>query len=188
MEGIFKNKYRIESIRLKDWDYSDEGYYFVTICTKDREHYFGEIFNDQMILNEIGEIAYECWYEIPKHFPFVQLDEFIVMPNHVHGIIIIDHENQCETNPSTVETKNLLSLPECKTVTHGTSKTIGSIIRGLKIGVTKWINDNTNLKNIWQSNYYDRIIRDEKELFNVRKYIQDNPLKWNEDINNLNKY
>ncbi|NBC83048.1 MAG: transposase [Bacteroidetes bacterium] len=86
----FKNKYRIESARLQNWDYGWNASYFITICTQQREHYFGEIENNEMILSEMGRMAEKFWHEIPKHFPFTQLDAFVVMPNHVHGIIVID--------------------------------------------------------------------------------------------------
>jgi REP element-mobilizing transposase RayT len=86
----YKNKYRIATIRLKNYDYSQNGCYFVTICTKDKQKYFGNIENEKMVLNEIGEIVEKFWLEIPKHFPSVVLDEFVIMPNHVHGIIIIN--------------------------------------------------------------------------------------------------
>ncbi|MCK9328141.1 MAG: hypothetical protein M0P69_21775 [Bacteroidales bacterium] len=86
----YKGKYRIESTRLRGWDYGSNGMYFITICTYNREHYFGEIITPTMQLSEIGKIAQNYWNQIPKHFPFVQLNEFVVMPNHVHGIIIIN--------------------------------------------------------------------------------------------------
>lgn len=86
----FKNKYRITSARLKFWDYRNNGAYFITICTANREHYFGEIENGIMQLNEIGKLAEKYWMEIPKHFPFVELGNFVIMPNHTHGILIMD--------------------------------------------------------------------------------------------------
>ena len=93
MSNKYKDKYRSESIRLKSWDYRWNAYYFVTICTKNREHFFGCIETDEMNLSEVGEFAVECWLEIPVHFPFVKLGEFIVMPNHVHGIIQIEKQH-----------------------------------------------------------------------------------------------
>ena len=96
MTRKFKNKYRVDTVRAKWWDYTNNGSYFVTICTKDRQHFFGNIVETpklgvtaKMELNEIGELAQKFWMEIPQHFPFVVLDEFVVMPNHVHGIICI---------------------------------------------------------------------------------------------------
>ena|SRR3989338_11249787 len=100
MSDKFRNKYRIPSTRLLNWDYSDNGYYFITICTKDKEEYFGEIINNKINLNKIGFITNKYWLEIPNHFPFVELNEFVVMPNHVHGILII------RNNLPHVETQN----------------------------------------------------------------------------------
>ncbi len=99
----FKNKYRIESTRLQNYNYSQNGYYFVTICTKDRECFFGGIQNNKMELSKMGEIAHNFWAEIPKHFPFVELEPWIIMPNHVHGIISID-KNIVETLHATSQT------------------------------------------------------------------------------------
>jgi REP element-mobilizing transposase RayT len=105
-EDLFKNKYRISSIRLKESDYSQNGYYFVTICIKDRECLFGRECNDKIILSDIGKIADKCWQEIPLHFPFVQPDKYVIMPNHVHGIIVINKPNVVETQHIASETEN----------------------------------------------------------------------------------
>ena len=91
MQNKFKNKYRISSVRLQTWDYSNNGAYFITICTQNREHFFGTIQNGIMQLSEIGKLAEQFWYEIPNNFPMVELGNFVVMPNHVHGILIIDN-------------------------------------------------------------------------------------------------
>jgi len=90
-ENLFQNKYRIKTTRLPVWNYSSDGYYFVTICTKECEHFFGEIKKNIMGLNELGCTVTKYWQEIPLHFPFVKLDEFVVMPNHVHGILAINN-------------------------------------------------------------------------------------------------
>jgi len=94
MSEKFRGKYRIQSSRCPNWDYRSNAAYFITICTYNREHFFGEIMNKKMILSEIGKIAEHFWYEIPEHFQFVKLDAFITMPNHIHGIIIIDNPNR----------------------------------------------------------------------------------------------
>ncbi len=96
----FKNKYRIASARLKGYDYSSTGGYYLTIVTQDREHFFGKIVNGKMVLSEIGKIAQKYWDEIPQHFPFIKLDEMVVMPNHIHGILWIDKlENTMDDVP-----------------------------------------------------------------------------------------
>ena len=103
MQNKFKNKYRIPSTRLQTWDYSKNGAYFITICTQNREHFFGNIQNGMMQLSEIGKLAEQYWLEIPKHFPFIELGNFIVMPNHFHGILIINNF------PNSVETRFIAS-------------------------------------------------------------------------------
>ncbi len=109
----FKNKYRISSARLQSWDYGSTGAYFITICTNGREYFFGEIMNDEMQLNAAGKLAEKYWLEIPDHFRFIQLANFVVMPNHVHGILIIDKTNNNDSDP--VETRLIASLPTSPT-------------------------------------------------------------------------
>lgn len=192
----FKNKYSITSSRLKNYDYSSNGAYFVTICTKNRKHFFGDIIDGKMQLSEIGEIANDCWNQITYHFPFVQLGEFIVMPNHVHGILIIDKTIDFTI---AVETQNLASqylasqyqtqrkIPRSNTDETQENKfgpqsqNLASIIRGFKIGVTKYVRNNTNVFEIWQSKFHDHIIRNENEFEIISDYIKNNPIKWQED-------
>ncbi|MCI1265576.1 MAG: hypothetical protein LKG19_03305, partial [Saprospiraceae bacterium] len=98
----FKNKYRIPPSRLQTWDYGSNGSYFITICTKNREHFFGEIVDGEMQLNDIGKIAEQYWLEISNHFSFIELGNFVVMPNHIHGILIINKPNSVDGNGNTV--------------------------------------------------------------------------------------
>ncbi len=186
---LFKNKYRVETTRLQNWNYGWNGKYFVTIVTKNREHFFGKIIHGKMYLSEIGENANKCWKEIPEHFPFVVLDEFCVMPNHIHGIVEIDKKNDGRKNTN-VETQNFASLqltktPQSKQNQFGPqSKNLGSIIRGFKIGVTKFANKN-NYNFAWQSRFHEHIIRNEKSLNRIRNYIRTNPQRWENDKFNL---
>jgi putative transposase len=186
-EYKYNNKYRIDSIRLKNYDYSQEGYYFVTICTKDKQKYFGNIENEKMILNKIGEVAKKFWLEIPEHFLFVKLDEFVIMPNHIHGIIVIDNNDKLknikidnvETLHCNVSTKeNFYSKISPK------KYELATIIRSYKSICTKQINKlQKEIFFQWQPRFYERIIRNEKELNNIRQYIFDNLLKWQYDEN-----
>jgi REP element-mobilizing transposase RayT len=162
----FQNKYRIESSRLKSWDYSTPWWYYVTINTKNHFEYFGRIERGYVLLNELGLITKNCWENIPEHFPNIELDYFIIMPNHLHGIIII--------NPI-VETPDRATLPQ--------KTTLGQIINQFKGSVKRWANKNNYSNFSWQSRFYDHIIRNEKELYNIRKYIEQNPLKWNLEKN-----
>jgi len=171
--------------RLKGYDYSQNGFYFITICTKNRNKFFGEITGAKMELSEIGKIAQKCWEEIPLHFPDAESDEFIVMPNHIHGIIIIK-------NSSTVGNKNFCSIPDNAESNNYCSaqwqtkwaRSLSSIMRGLKIGVTKWCRNNYFSQFAWQKSYYDHIIRDEESLQKIREYIINNPSQWEQDRNN----
>ena len=190
IEELYQNKYRIKSARLPGWNYGADAYYFITICTYERAHYFGNVLCDDggvasVALSEIGKIAWDCWLEIPKHFPFVVLDMFVVMPNHIHGIIVIrKNEQKCDD----VETQNFASLHNDGWQPNRfgpQSQNLASIIRGFKIGVTKYANNN-NIDFKWQSRYYDHIIRDERALRAIRRYIQINSQKWNRDRNNPN--
>jgi REP element-mobilizing transposase RayT len=141
MTNKYQNKYRISSARHPHWDYGQNASYFITICTKNREHLFGTIENQMMIHSALGNYAYDCWFAIPQHFPFVRLGVFVVMPNHVHGIIIIDKNN----GGTTVETQYFASLPQIpppqlniKSNKFGPqSQNLASVVRGYKTGVTK---------------------------------------------------
>jgi len=188
---LYKQKYRIESARLKGWDYRNPGYYFVTICTKDRSHYFGYISDGQMHLSAAGEIAAQCWREIPIHRPNVELDEFMVMPNHVHGILVIrEHvatlpgRVPVETLPDGVETLHATSL---QSVISPKAGSLSVIIRSYKSAVTKSAGLNGFQEFAWQTRFYDAIIRDEKSFHKIRKYIADNPVKWELDKDNPSK-
>ena len=168
-----KNHPTRQSNRLKNYDYSQDGYYFVTICTKNHKYFFGKMKNYKMVLNEYGEIAKKIWLEIPNHFPNVLLDECIIMPNHVHGIIIIERNK----NYDNVGNKNFCSLQKIPWETK-LSKSLSSIIRGFKIGVTKYFHKKHNYEFQWQKSFYDHIIRNEESVSKIREYIQNNPIKW----------
>jgi REP element-mobilizing transposase RayT len=163
------------SIRLKGWDYASPGWYFVTLCTRNRECLFGDIANENMLLNDAGRNVKKCWQDIPGHFPNVTLDEFIIMPNHVHGIIFIAHfVGAYKHTPQKLDQPiqrraNIYSpLPDTPPL-RSPSKTVGSVVRGFKIGVSEWFRKNTDMSAIWQRNYYEHIIRNETELNQIRQ-------------------
>lgn len=218
-----RNRPNRRSIRLKGYDYTQPGAYFITICTHHRVHLFGAVVDGEMQLNALGEVAYQCWLAIPDHFPHAALDEFVIMPNHVHGILWIverpptivavgaNHDsptdrrgekplagvkNDSPPTPTTtvVGAKDFSPLPSSLPSPlpslspsrvaprpHGTSKTIGSMIRGFKIGVTKWARQNTDIYAVWQRNYYEHIIRNDRALNAIRQYIAGNPARWHLD-------
>ena len=167
------------SIRLRGYDYSQEGLYFITICAPNRKHLFGEIVDDEMQMNEYGKTVEKCWFEIPQHYPKAVLHEHIVMPNHFHAILEIVGAEYFPPNnnaPNEIKVENIRPLPsavQCK------SGTLGAIIRGFKIGVTKRIGF-----SVWQRNYHEHIIRSAKSYQTISEYIINNPAKWNEDMFN----
>ncbi len=179
--GKFKNKYRIASARWAAWDYSSNAAYFITICTANRAHDFGRIVDRKMILSALGESAQDCWDEIPVHFPFVELGEFVIMPNHTHGVLVIN--KMVDTNVEThghasVETQNFASLPHNKFGPQ--SQNLASIVRGYKIGVTKFARQN-GIPFAWQARYHDHVIRNTEELYRIQQYILSNPQNWEKD-------
>jgi putative transposase len=162
-----------KSIRLKEYDYSSPGDYFITICTYDKQCILGDVVGEEMQLNQIGKTVAHCWEDIANHFENVELDEFIVMPNHLHGIIIItEGRDLIDQIPTTEQNFPLMKNPK---------QTLGKIIRYFKARAAKLIHDNGHSEFQWQSRYYDRIIRNESELTNIRDYIINNPLKWSSD-------
>jgi putative transposase len=192
MATKFKNKYRISSARLKNWDYGSNGAYFITICTRNREYFFGEIENveekNEMNLSAIGALAYQFWEEIPKHFPFVELGNFEIMPNHVHGILIINKSNVvAERMPSDVETLQCnVSTPNGVEKNQKMSKiapksgTISTIIRSYKSVVSKHAHY-IHADFQWQERFFDNIIWDSISFERIQNYIENNVKNWKED-------
>lgn len=182
-------KHNRKSIRLKGYNYAQAGLYFITICTHNRAHLFGQIINGEMFLNAAGRVAVKCWQDIPAHFPNAALHEYVVMPNHVHGIIGLQSRSVGANydSPPNNHTDNDWAngnSPVQKMPFHSPSQSIGSIVRGFKIGVTKWFRyENGSPQNIqiWQRNYYDHIIRNDAAYNRIANYIVNNPAKWNDD-------
>ncbi len=167
------------SIRLPEYDYSQGGCYFITICTKDKISYFGEITCNTINLSRIGLLAAEYWQRIPVHFLNVKLDKSILMPNHIHGLLWLKDDR------IPVGAQYIEPLQKVEYKKHKFQKTIpksfGSIIRSYKASVTRWCNKNDIAEFRWQRNYYERIIRNERELNAVREYISNNPVNWGKD-------
>ena len=201
----FQNKYRIASARLQTWDYRWAGAYFITICTQNRAHYFGEITEGKMQLSTVGVIADILWYEIKNHAKNVELGEFVVMPNHIHGVLILnekgndnvnnnDNNGDNGDNGDNVETGHALSLQTTEQTTERTTEqtiiqnrfqnigknSISSIIGGYKSAVSKHCN-RLGYEFGWQTRFHDHIIRDEKSFQTISEYIINNPAKWEVD-------
>lgn len=201
----FQQKYRIPSARLKGYDYGSNGLYFVTICTHQRIHYFGEIVETRdcaskntgnvemhncasdsnnetgnhsslphdvethnrasLRATQMGLLARQYWNEIPQHYPFVELDEFVVMPNHIHGILFFNRPDKIDW------TENKFGAQ---------SRNLAAVIRGFKSSLKRYANEN-NLEFAWQSRFHDSIIKNEEALRNIREYIINNPINWHLD-------
>jgi putative transposase len=191
-ETVTKLHHR-RSIRLAGYDYSAEGGYYITIVTQARACIFGEVVDGVMRLNSFGKIVYEEWYRTAKLRPSIELleDEFVVMPNHIHGIIWINDDIGRSAN--TINS-TMYNHPTVGAYSHtplqSPSHTIGAIIRGFKAAVTTRINTIRDLKgtSVWQRNYYEHIINSEKDYENIVNYIDLNPLQWESDTENNNQY
>jgi REP element-mobilizing transposase RayT len=175
---LYKGRYRVESIRLSNWDYRTPGYYFITICVEQRyREPFGYIKNGYMCLSNIGTMAHRYWFDIPKHFPNVSLDVFVIMSDHMHGIIWIREP---------VETCHGMSLhaDQIKHYDHQFNKfskpisqSIPMIVNQYKSAVTRWCRQHQSGFQ-WQPRYYEHIIRNEQAFHNIQRYIINNPKKY----------
>ncbi|MBI9050823.1 MAG: hypothetical protein JEZ00_15490 [Anaerolineaceae bacterium] len=175
------------SIRLKAYDYSQVGAYFVTICTHEKECRFGDVVSGEMVLNELGKIAWNQWECLSERFPNIVMNEFVVMPNHMHGIIIINERDNTipMVGAGFTPVQNGVSQYQSGVPLAGTP-TVGDIVGAYKSLVFKeclalYKNQDRYLGRLWQRNYFERIIRNEKAHQKIVNYILTNPLKWEED-------
>ncbi len=208
MPKKFQNKYRIESARLQNWDYRWNAAYFVTICTANRECYFGDIVKGDMQLSQQGVLADVLWHQITRNTENVELGEFVIMPNHIHGIVIINNSlnsnkssntknnsiDNVDSNVSvdldgTVETLHATSLQnqpqrqpknEQKASISPKSGSLSVIIRSYKSAVTKHAN-RLGFDFGWQTRFHDHIIRNDESFNRISEYIINNPENWKED-------
>jgi REP element-mobilizing transposase RayT len=163
-----------KSIRLPEYDYSGPGRYFVTVCTADRRCLFGAVAGERMTLNEYGLLVETCWRAIPEHFAHIELDDFVVMPDHVHGIVgIVEPVGATHGSPP-------------GTARGPMRRSLGAIVGTFKTAVGQRINRlrGTAGTAVWQRGYYEHIIRNEQALDAIRRYIAENPLRWGEDGEN----
>lgn len=163
-------KHHRRSIRLRGYDYSQAGAYFITVCQVNRECIFGEVINGEMHPNQFGEIVLKWWNELPTYYPPVELDEFVVMPNHMHGILLITNVGAGSPRQSTAPDK----------------RTLGQLIGYFKFQITKEINQilDAGYAKVLQRDYYEHIIRNEREWNAIAEYIRNNPANWHADVDN----
>ncbi|MFC5410246.1 transposase [Larkinella bovis] len=196
MNNLYKHKYRIPSARLQSWDYGTNGAYFVTICTHDRHPFFGKVQNGEMQLNAAGMIAAEIWQRIPDQFPYVILDAFVIMPNHMHGLLYINN------NPST-DAIHRVSVSAQANPGASSDHPIGGITGGKNpmlhenlSRIIRWYKGRTTFEIrqckdainrvftdhfAWQSRFHDHIVRTDDSFLRIQAYILNNPLQWSED-------
>ena len=163
------------SIRLKDYNYSSNGAYFLTICVRNRECLLGKIENEQMILNEYGEIVKDIWENLPNQVSDIDLDEYVIMPNHFHAILVInksDNSEYFDKNLDISDQKNRRKM------------ILPKVVGRFKMLTAKVINQNRKIEgSFWQRNYYEHIIRNEEDFHQIREYIINNPMQWELDEN-----
>jgi REP element-mobilizing transposase RayT len=183
-EQLYQDRYRIPSNRLPGYDYGQNGAYFVTICTHNRQPYFGTIEVpggdwDAASLQptSLGEKAAEYWAAIPQFAPFVQLDAFILMPDHLHGVLLFDKDEANE------ETRSIASLRSYENRFGPQSRNLASVLRGFKSAVTMFARHH-QLEFQWQARFHDRVVRSEIELEKIRPYIMSNLSRWEKEYNN----
>ncbi len=171
------------SIRLEEHDYTQSGAYFITFCTYQRMHVFGDVVDGKMVLNDTGKIARDEWFKTAELRPYVKLyeDEFVIMPNHGHGIIWITDDWARQRRAPTE-----CRAPTAEAFGKSVKGSIPTIVRGYKSAVTYAVNTAQNMRGaiLWQKNYYEHIIRNERELNNIEWYIVNNPLNWQLDRDN----
>jgi REP element-mobilizing transposase RayT len=192
----FQNKYRIPSARAAWHDYNG-GIYFITICTKNRENYFGEIENGMMQLSEIGKYAFENLQNINTHYPYAEIPLFVVMPNHIHGIVFIDGDDTPYVRRDTtvapiVETRRATSLQQQEKNEQmqkiaNRQSWLAVAIGGIKSAETKFAHNN-NIDFAWQTRFHDHIVRDQDEINRIADYIENNPATWDTDCFNQSPF
>ncbi len=178
--NLLATRRRRQTIRLQTFDYTSHGAYFVTICTNGRRPLLARIVDGRSEPTAIGQIALNEWRRTAELRPDVTLDEFIVMPNHVHGIIWL-------SRPAVVAAQRAAPLPSLPGRAFAVvPRSLGAVVRAFKAATTKRANElcGTPARPVWQRNYYERVIRDDRELNRAREYVRANPLKWDDDPNN----
>ena len=185
-----RQRHHRRSIRLQGYDYSQSGAYYVTLCTQDRACLFGEVVDGGMHVNGAGRMASDVWHALPDRFPTIDLDAFVIMPNHIHGVVVIADDNNL-VGAGLVPAHDV--MPVNTRATTRVAPTLGDVIGAYKSVVTVQYARAVNVrgwprfrKRLWQRNYYEHVIRNAESLNRIRQYILDNPRHWYEDRYNPN--
>jgi putative transposase len=178
--ALYQNEYRVKSARLKGWDYRSPGWYFITICTRNHVHIFGDVVCGQVRLSPSGQVADSELRNLPGHYLNIAADRFIVMPNHIHAIVVIGGQHRHSPNPkmrSEPVQRGLVVIPP-------KAGSLAAIVRSYKAGVTRQCHA-TGLKTFaWQAGFYDHIVRGNESLQAIQDYIEQNPANWPQDPEN----
>jgi REP element-mobilizing transposase RayT len=180
-----REQHHRRSVRLPSHDYSTAGAYFITVCTWNRECLFGEVVGGEMQLNEYGEVVRACWMSIPEHVPQTTVDVFVVMPNHVHGVVWINRQGGA-TDGRGIDGRGTACRAPTGEFGRPVVGSLATIVRSFKSAATKRLNDRRHGPGlpVWQRNYYEHVVRDEDELHRIHQYIADNPRAWDLDREN----
>jgi REP element-mobilizing transposase RayT len=175
-----QKRYR-RSTRLQGYDYSQPGAYYVTICVRERRKLFGDIVDGEMRLNEVGKVAEWIWKALPQYFPSVEVDQFVVMPNHLHGILVLSEAftDVPMSDPGT--SKNAISKQAFPMTMSSVAPTLGQIIRKFKALTSYYLHAVGAAEFAWQERYYEHVVRNDQDLKRIREYIVNNPARWAED-------
>lgn len=169
-----------QSVRLPDYDYSQPGAYFITVVTHGRRCLFGEVLEGEVRLSAVGELAAECWRDIPVHFPRVELGTYVIMPNHIHGILILG-DRQVSDSP---RRGTIYRAPTQERFQKPVTGSVPTIVRTYKAAVTRLVGSKIGRSSLWHRNYYEHVIRDDDEHQLIHEYIETNPLTWSSDQEN----
>ena len=175
------NVHHRRSIRLKEYDYSRAGAYFITIVTQGRLCLFGDVIDGEMVLSDAGDMVSRVWDGMPDRVPYVEIDEFVVMPNHVHGVIFISQSSASRVPPVGASLVGAQDVAPALGDVVGAFKSLTTVDYGKGVRETDWPPFH---KRRWQRDYYERIFRNESEIGLAREYIADNPMKWELDREN----
>jgi putative transposase len=174
---LYLEKYRIEPARLRDWDYRARGWYFVTICTENRAGLFGKVENKLVKLSSLGLIANSEMQTLHTHYKNVTVNIHVVMPNHIHAVIVIDGDHAFTPNPRLLEvTSSAFISPK--------AGSLSTIIRSYKSGVTRQAHALGFIRSVWQPRFHEHLLRSDATIAAVRDYIRNNPANWEEDQDN----
>ena len=180
------HEYRTGSIRLNGWDYRRSAWYFLTICTHDRTRFFGDVRRGIVCLSRIGCVAHRFWAAIPNHSNRARLDAFIIMPNHVHGLIgLVPDDTAVETlDPTSLRDDaggHDLDINQHMSAISPKPGSVSTIVRSYKSAVTRWARRNGYPDFAWQPRFYDHIVRNRRAFHRIRQYIANNPTRWHQD-------